>query len=332
MIKKITIAIWIVTGLLLGIVVLNYYGNRRLIENYGQGIYQQNEFGALGFTQPYINHFNRGNVFYKLNDFKKARQEYQMALNLKPGDPYDCKIRVNYALATIADIDPDKLTEQDDIDEAIEICETAKSILTENGCATPDNNGHYYAAQKLYNEINDFEESLKNPPPEETPTPTPSPDPEQDPDQTSTPTPTSKPDADATETPTPTPQGTDTPTPTPQGGTDTPTPSPSDGSPTPSPSDGSPTPTDTGTPTPGDTGTPTPTPGGQGTGTPTPTPGGQGTGTPTPTPSGGQGRGTPTPTMTPEQKIKDVQDRSNRDRAGQEGNGADYNHGDSASW
>ena len=64
MVKKIAIAIWILTASFLGILVVNYVGNRKMIENYGQGVYQQNELGFLGFTQPYINHFNKGNVFY----------------------------------------------------------------------------------------------------------------------------------------------------------------------------------------------------------------------------------------------------------------------------
>ena len=155
MLKKIAIAIWLVTALFLGILVLNYYGNRKLIERYGQGVYQQNELGFLGFTQPYINHFNRGNVFFQLGDYTKAKQEYQSALNLKPGDPYDCKIRVNYALSYVKPIDTKKIT-KDNYKDTIEICETAKSILSEKDCATENNDGHYYAAQKLYNEINTY--------------------------------------------------------------------------------------------------------------------------------------------------------------------------------
>jgi hypothetical protein len=348
MVKKITIAVWILTAALLGILVLNYFGNRRMIENYDQGVYQQNELGFLGFTQPYINHFNKGNVFYKLGDYQKAKQEYQLALNLKPDEPYDCKIRVNYALAYVTPIDVKNINE-DNYKDVIEICETAKSILSENDCATADNDGHYYAAQKLYNEINDFIEDLKNqyenpptPTPEETPSPTPNPE-----DGTPTPTPSPKPDADATETPTPTPSPADgqspTPTPTPGGGqspTPTPTPGGQGETPTPTPGGETPTPTPGGegtgtpTPTPGGegTGTPTPTPGGEGTGTPTPTPGGQGEGTPTPTP-GGQGQGTPTPTQTPEERIRDIQDRSNKERYGEPGDyNDDYNFGNSASW
>ncbi len=40
LLKKIAIAVWIVTALFLAILVVNYYGNRRLIERYGEGIYQ----------------------------------------------------------------------------------------------------------------------------------------------------------------------------------------------------------------------------------------------------------------------------------------------------
>ncbi|MCR5383947.1 MAG: tetratricopeptide repeat protein [Saccharofermentans sp.] len=363
MVKKITIAVWLLTATFLGILVINYFGNRKMIRNFDNGNYQQNELGFLGFTQPYINHFNKGNVFYKLGDYQKAKQEYQLALNLKPQDPYDCKIRVNYALSYVTPIDVKSINE-DNYKDIIEICETAKSILAENDCATANNDGHYYAAQKLYNEINDFIESLKNQyenPPTDTPTPTPTPDPS---NGTATPTPSPKPDADATETPTPTPSGEESPTPTPQGGEQTPTPTPQGGeqtptptpggegdTPTPTPGDGTPTPTpggegetptptpggDSGTPTPTPggqegTGTPTPTPGGQGTGTPTPTPGGQGTGTPTPTP-GGQGQGTPTPTQTPEQRIRDIQDKANKERYGGSGDyNDDYNFGNSASW
>ena len=145
MAKKIAIAVWLVTALLLGILVLNYYGNRKLIERYGAGVYQQNELGFLGFTQPYINHFNRGNVYFQLGDYQKAKQEYQSALNVKPGNPYDCKIRVNYALSYVKPIDIKKIN-KDNYKETIEICETAKSILAEKDCATPNNDGHYYAA------------------------------------------------------------------------------------------------------------------------------------------------------------------------------------------
>lgn len=348
MLKKIIISIWAVTALVLGVLVANYYSNRSFIEKYDNGVFQQNELGFLGFTQPYVNSFNKGNTYMKLGNHTKAKQEYQAALNHHPNKPYDCKIRVNYALAYVDAIDTRKIT-KDNYEDVIQICETAKTILSENKCATEDNNGHYYAAQKLYNEINQFIEELKNQFENPNPTPTPTPEPTSDPNGPSpSPTPTSKPDGDASPTPTPTPQEGDPtptpqdgePTPTPQDGQDTPTPTPSDGdgTPTPTPSDGEGTPT----PTPGEgTGTPTPTPGADGTGTPTPTPGGDGQGTPTPTPGGdgqGGGNGQPEPTKTPAEKIREIQERANKERAGGGGGsgryGGDdyYNPGDTASW
>ena len=351
MLKKITIAIWFVTALILAVLVINYYSNRQFIRNYDSGVYQENELGFLGFTQPYINSFNKGNLYFRLRNHTKAKQQYQAALNLKPDEPYDCKIRVNYALAYVEPINVKKI-DQTNYQDAIKICETAKSILAEKDCANEDNTGHYYAAQKLYNEINEFIEELRNKY-EQPLTPTPTPPPEQpqptrDPnDPIPSPTPTSKPDGD--ESPTPSPSA--TPTDSPNGGTVTPTPTPGGNSGTPSPTpDGS-----SGTPSPtpnGDSGTPTPTPGGQnGTGTPTPTPGGQ-SGTGTPTPTSGDGNGTPTPTpgdeggnepeggnndgpeqpMSPEDKIKEIQERANQVRGGEGTRKKDYNYGDSASW
>ena len=308
MVKKIAIAVWIITAFFFGILLVNYIANKNLIKRYGQGIYQPNEYGALGFTQPYIDNYNRGNVYYQLGAYQEAKEEYHKALSKNPDDPYDCKIRVNYALAYVTPIKIDELNDSN-YKAALKDIEEAKKILLEKGCATEDDDGHYYAAQKLYNELNQMEQEIKDKfEPPENPTPTP--------------------------TPTPTPEGSETPTPTPSGGSETPTPTPTpggdSGTPTPTPTPGGETPT----PTPGgDSGTPTPTPtpGGD-SGTPTPTPGGD-SGTPTPTP-GGDGQGTPTPTQTPEDRIREIQDRANRERYGSGGLGGDddWNFGNSASW
>ena len=354
MLKKITIIIWLVTALILAVLVINYYSNRQFIKNYDSGVYQENELGFLGFTQPYIEHFNKGNLYFRLRNHTKAKQQYQAALNLKPDDPYDCKIRVNYALAYVEPINMKKIN-KDNYEETIKICETAKSILAEKECANENNTGHYYAAQKLYNEINEFIEQLRNEFEKPvTPTPTPPPDepqPTRDPnDPTNSPTPTSKPDGD--ESPTPSPSA--TPTSDPSNGTATPTPTPggNSGTSTPSPTPGG----DSGTPSPtpdGNSGTPSPTPGGdKGTGTPSPTPGGN-NGTGTPTPTSGDGNGTPTPTpgdeggnqpeggngngqdtpMSPEDKIREIQERANKVRGSEGGTRkTDYNYGDNASW
>ncbi|MBQ6016656.1 MAG: tetratricopeptide repeat protein [Clostridiales bacterium] len=331
MVKKIAIAVWIITAFFFGILLVNYVANKNLIKKYGQGIYQQNEFGALGFTQPYIDDYNRGNVYFQLGAYQEAKEEYHKALSKNPDDPYDCKIRVNYALTYVLPIEIDKLTDST-YKSALNDIEEAKKILLEKGCATEEDGGHYYAAQKLYNELNQMEQEIKDkfePPENPTPTPTPTPTPE------GSPKPEDNKNPSPTPSPTPTPEGSETPTPTPSGGSETPTPTPTPGggSETPTPTPGGDSGTPTPTPTPGgDSGTPTPTPGGD-SGTPTPTPGGQGTGTPTPTP-GGDGQGTPTPTQTPEERIREIQDRANRERYGSGGLGGDddWNFGNSASW
>ena len=127
--------------------------------------------------------------FYSLGDYDRAIAEYELALSHNPSEPADCMIRVNYALSLLAPIDADNVTE-DNIDEVLEILDEAREILLENGCATNDGDGHDDEAQKLKDEIDEFEQELLNQV-EPTPTPTPTPDPSQDPsDPTNQPTPT----------------------------------------------------------------------------------------------------------------------------------------------
>ncbi len=244
MFKRAAAAAWTLLAIVFAVLLLAYINNENAIYRYDHGHYEQNPTGFLGITQPYVNHFNRGNIYYQLGDYDKAITEYKKALVSQPPETYDCRIRVNYALALVTPIDVRSL-EEDDLEEIFDTLDEARTILTANGCADDENTGHYRPAQILKNEIDDFEQALKDMQNggsgSEDPTPTPTP-----------------------------PDTTDTPTPTPDSG----------GSPTPTPQEGGPTPT----PTPGGQGegTPTPTPGGQNPDTPTPTPGTQGGATPTP--------------------------------------------------
>jgi tetratricopeptide (TPR) repeat protein len=240
--RRLVAAIWTIIAVFLAILLLADYSNNKMIEKYNKGIYEQNGLGFLGFVEPYVNLYNRGNIYYTLGQYELAEQEYASAMEYDLEDPQDCRLRVNYALSLVEQIDPNNITEEN-LDEVLAILDQARDILCENGCASrDDNSGHYPDAQTLKNEIDEFYNSLVQPP-EEDPTPTPS----------ETPTPT--PEGD---TPTPTPEGDETPTPTPEGGEDTPTPTPEGG--------------DEPTPTPDDGQGPTPTPeGGDGGATPTPT-------------------------------------------------------------
>ena len=232
--KRFVAAIWTLIAIFLAILLLADYSNNRMIEKFNEGTYEQNPLGFLGFTEPYVNSYNRGNIFYTLGQYELAEQEYEQAMRSELEERQDCRLRVNYALSMVEQIDPDTITE-DDLDEIFAILDEARDVLCENGCASrDDNSGHYPDAQTLKNEIDEFEQQLR----EQfnlDPTPTPTPEP------TETPTPT----PEGTETPTPTPEGTDTPTPTPDGETPTPTPDGETPTPTPDGGDGGPTPTPT---------------------------------------------------------------------------------------
>ena len=187
--KRVVVGIWVLLVIFLGVLLLAYFSNRNMIKNFKKEKYEFNQFGFLGFTEPYVNPYNRGNIFYSLGDYDRAIAEYELALSHNPSEPADCMIRVNYALSLLAPIDADNVTE-DNIDEVLEILDEAREILLENGCATNDGDGHDDEAQKLKDEIDEFEQELLNQV-EPTPTPTPTPDPSQDPsDPTNQPTPT----------------------------------------------------------------------------------------------------------------------------------------------
>ena len=187
--KRVVVGIGVLLVIFLGVLLLAYFSNRNMIKNFKKEKYEFNQFGFLGFTEPYVNPYNRGNIFYSLGDYDRAIAEYELALSHNPSEPADCMIRVNYALSLLAPIDADNVTE-DNIDEVLEILDEAREILLENGCATNDGDGHDDEAQKLKDEIDEFEQELLNQV-EPTPTPTPTPDPSQDPsDPTNQPTPT----------------------------------------------------------------------------------------------------------------------------------------------
>ena len=185
--KRVIVGIWVLLVIFMGILLLAYYSNRNMIKNYKKEKYEFNQLGFLGFTEPYINPYNRGNIFYSLGDYDRAIAEYDLALSYNPPEPADCMIRVNYALALIAPIDPDKINE-DNLEEVLDILDEARDILCEDGCANDKGTGHYDPAQTLKDEIEEFEEELLQQA-EPTPEPTPTPSDPNDPTPTPTPTP-----------------------------------------------------------------------------------------------------------------------------------------------
>lgn len=154
--KRIISALWAVLVIVLMILVVNYVGNEAMINNYNNKKYEKNFLAALGFTQPYISHYNQGNNYYQQGYYDLAIEEYEKALEFNPPEGMDCQIRINIALAMTLPIDEDQVT-VDNLEETLEILYEAEDVLCENGCASmDDSDGHYKDAQKLKEDIDEF--------------------------------------------------------------------------------------------------------------------------------------------------------------------------------
>lgn len=162
MIKKIVTCVGVAGLLCLVPLSVNYICNIRFISNYDKGIYKSSEVNQiLGFTQPYVDHYNNGNVYYNEGDYQGAEDEYRTALRYNPGGEKDCMTRINLALSIVKQIDPESVTAEN-LDETLERLDDARDILVANGCAhRDDEDGHNKDAQTLKDEIDDFEEQLK---------------------------------------------------------------------------------------------------------------------------------------------------------------------------
>lgn len=141
--------------------LINYIANEMMIKKYEENEYAENKISVLGFTEPYIAHYNRGNILYKKDNYDEAVKEYEKALYLNPSHDRECKIRINLALAMVVPIDLESIT-QKNVDEVLETLEKAKNVLYEHGCALSYGNGHNKDAQTLKEEIDKLEEELKN--------------------------------------------------------------------------------------------------------------------------------------------------------------------------
>lgn len=158
--KKLFTTVWI---LLIGCflcLIINFSANEMFIKNYNAGNYTENKLEVLGFYEPYISYYNKGNVYFKKGDYDAAAKAYKNALAKHPSHSKECMIRINLALAMVTPIDPSELTESE-IDDTIQLLEDAKQVLYDHGCAAEDGNGHNKDAQTLKEDIDRFEEELK---------------------------------------------------------------------------------------------------------------------------------------------------------------------------
>ena len=159
--KKLLITAGILFSVLWICLFMNHITNEKLISNYEDGIYEKNDFTFFGFFEPYIAHYNQGNIEYQNKNYEKAIEEYQKAIKCHMPKDKECLARINIALAMVIPIDEDEINSQN-IDETIKKLEEARDVLTEKGYAHEhDSNGHNPDAQQLKEDIDDFIERLK---------------------------------------------------------------------------------------------------------------------------------------------------------------------------
>lgn len=162
MVKKIVTGLGIAGFVCFVLLSVNYICNRQVISNYNKGIYKNSDVNEiLGFTQPYVYHYNQGNIYYNNGDYEGAEEEYRSALKRYPRGDRDCLTRINLALSIVKQVDVESITE-DNLDDSLKLLDDARDILVENGCAhRDDEDGHNKDAQTLKDEIDAFEEQLK---------------------------------------------------------------------------------------------------------------------------------------------------------------------------
>lgn len=110
----------------------------------------------LNIPESYLPYYNLGNVNYKNGEYDKAIANYKRALELGSSHNHEkeCDIRVNLALAMLAKIDWAGMQTQKDAQRAIKQLKAARNVLTEEGCANPDDpNGHNKEAEQLKADI-----------------------------------------------------------------------------------------------------------------------------------------------------------------------------------
>lgn len=150
-------------SLLLGKLLFNFIHNENLIKKVAKGNYETTDNGIIytgNIFEPYIAHYNNGNVYYKRGEYERAMSEYQKALKGWPPKYKECKIRINLVLALLNRYDWSGETIVD-AEALLEDLKLGRAILLEDGCATDFNDGHDVDAQTLKNDIDKLIEELE---------------------------------------------------------------------------------------------------------------------------------------------------------------------------
>ncbi len=137
--------------------------NAIVVHKYNQNDYSMDEGPILFLNcfQPYIAHYNNGNIYYQQEKYPEAVEAYQRALEHNPPKKKECSIRINLALAMIAMLGED-YDKPEKVEDSIALLKDAKEVLLEKDCATEEGDGHSDTAETLKREIEEEIERLEN--------------------------------------------------------------------------------------------------------------------------------------------------------------------------
>ncbi len=162
--KDIIKIIYLILILLIIKLGYDYFGTKRLVDNYEKGIYLNSLAKSLTYfniDEPYIARYNMGNIHYQDGDYLSAIHEYEKALKGKVPNRKECRIRINYALAICNLVEVDE-SDEESVNKAIELYELAIDVLIKDRCATKDGHGHDKDAQQLEIDIQREIDRLKS--------------------------------------------------------------------------------------------------------------------------------------------------------------------------
>jgi len=148
--------------------------NKLFLRDYDRGVYAEypeNLVLPVRLGENYVVPYNLGNVAYQRGDYNQAIRYYATALREEPpAEEKECGIRVNLALAVLQTFPFETLNTADtaQVNTARETLLSARSVLTETGCACPEKNvydGHSQEAESLKRDIDQMLDRLASPPP-----------------------------------------------------------------------------------------------------------------------------------------------------------------------
>ena len=146
--KKKLIIIYIIFFLIGLHLSFRYLLNEKFISDYKNGKYTGNVLDILkiiNYPDSYIVYFNKGDSYYRKQEYKNAQDEFEKALKRAPEDKV-CIVTNNLSLSMLQQVD----FEKKGWDEKLIAVE---DVLIKDECATIDNNGNDEDSQELYNEI-----------------------------------------------------------------------------------------------------------------------------------------------------------------------------------